>query len=205
MRAGVPSGLGAAQTMSKTRLEAFSDGVIAILITIMVLDLHAPHGTDWAALEALTSEFFTYALSFVFLGIYWNNHHHLLHAATRIDGAAMWANLHLLFWLSLTPFVTGWMGATDFAPLPTALYGVVLLLSAIAYYILVRALLRIEGPRSALANALGRDTKGKVSPALYVVAIPIAFVSPWIAFGIYVFVALIWLVPDRRIESTIAH
>ena len=191
--------------MTKTRLEAFSDGVIAILITIMVLELRAPRGTDSAALRALSSEFFTYALSFVFLGIYWNNHHHLLHAATRINGAVMWANLHLLFWLSLTPFVTGWMGATDFAPLPTALYGVILLLSAIAYYILLRAILRIEGRHSALANAIGRDAKGKISPALYAIAIPIAFVSPWLAFGIYVFVAMIWLVPDRRIESTIAH
>src|SRR5580765_3623676 len=148
--------------MSKARLEAFSDGVIAILITIMVLELRPPHGADSAALRALASEFLTYVLSFVFLGIYWNNHHHLLHAATRIDGAVMWANLHLLFWLSLTPFVTGWMGATDFAPLPTAMYGVILLLSGVAYYILVRAILRIEGPRSALAKAIGRDAKGKI-------------------------------------------
>jgi uncharacterized membrane protein len=191
--------------MSKARLEAFSDGVIAILITIMVLELHAPKGTDLAALVALSSEFFTYALSFVFLGIYWNNHHHLLHAASRVDGAVMWANLHLLFWLSLTPFVTGWMGGSDFAPLPTAMYGVVLLLSGIAYFILVRMLLRIEGPHSALAKAIGRDAKGKISPVLYAVAIPIAFASPWVAFGIYVSVAMMWLVPDRRIESMSAH
>ena len=191
--------------MSKARLEAFSDGVIAILITIMVLELRPPHGADSAALRALASEFFTYVLSFVFLGIYWNNHHHLLHAATRIDGAVMWANLHLLFWLSLTPFVAGWMGATDFAPLPTAMYGVILLLSGVAYYILVRAILRIEGPRSALAKAIGRDAKGKISPALYAAAIPIAFLSPWSAFGIYVFVAMMWLVPDRRLESAMGR
>jgi TMEM175 potassium channel family protein len=190
--------------MSKGRLEAFSDGVIAILITIMVLELRAPHGTDWEALRELASEFFTYALSFVFLGIYWNNHHHLLHAVSRVDGAVMWANLHLLFWLSLTPFVTSWMGGSDFAPLPTAMYGGVLLLSGIAYFLLVRMLLRIEGPHSALARAIGRDAKGKISPALYAAAIPIAFISPMVAFSIYVFVAGIWFVPDRRLASTVA-
>ena len=192
-------------SMTKGRLEAFSDGVIAILITIMVLELHAPHGTDWAALRGLASEFFTYTLSFIFLGIYWNNHHHLFHAVTRIDGAVMWANLHLLFWLSLTPFVTSWMGGSDFAPLPTAMYGVILLLSAIAYYILLRTILRIEGPHSRLAKAIGRDAKGKISPALYAIAIPIAFMSSWTAFGIYVFVAMMWLVPDRRIASAMEH
>jgi uncharacterized membrane protein len=187
--------------VTKGRLEAFSDGVIAILITIMVLELRVPHGDDWSALSPLVPVFLTYVLSFVFLGIYWNNHHHMLHATTRVNGAVLWANLHLLFWLSLTPFVTGWMGENHFAPLPTALYGGVLLLSAIAYYILVRAILRIEGPQSTLAKAVGRDRKGKISPALYAIAIPMAFVNRWISFGIYVAVALMWLVPDRRIES----
>ena len=187
--------------MTKGRLEAFSDGVIAILITIMVLELRVPHGDDWTALAPLVPVFITYVLSFVFLGIYWNNHHHMLHATSRVNGAILWANLHLLFWLSLTPFVTGWMGENHFAPLPTALYGVVLLLSGIAYYILVRAIIRLEGPHSTLAKAVGRDRKGKISPALYAIAIPMAFVNRWISFGIYVAVALMWLVPDRRIES----
>jgi len=189
--------------VTKTRLEAFSDGVIAILITIMVLDLHVPHGDDWSALGALAPVFVTYVLSFVFLGIYWNNHHHMLHVVTRVNGAVLWANLHLLFWLSLTPFVTGWMGENHFAPVPTAMYGIVLLMSAIAYYILLRAILASEGPDSRLARAVGRDLKGKISPALYAVAIPLAFVNRWISFAIYVSVALIWLVPDRRIESTL--
>jgi uncharacterized membrane protein len=187
--------------VTKGRLEAFSDGVIAILITIMVLELRVPHGDDWSALSPLVPVFLTYVLSFVFLGIYWNNHHHMLHATSRVNGAVLWANLHLLFWLSLTPFVTGWMGENHFAPLPTAMYGVVLLLSAIAYYILVRAILRLEGPHSTLAKAVGRDRKGTISPALYAIAIPMAFVNRWISFGIYVAVALMWLVPDRRIES----
>ncbi len=187
--------------MTKGRLEAFSDGVIAILITIMVLELRVPHGDDWTALAPLVPVFITYVLSFVFLGIYWNNHHHMLHATSRVNGAILWANLHLLFWLSLTPFVTGWMGENHFAPLPTALYGVVLLLSGIAYYILVRAIIRLEGPHSTLAKAVGRDRKGKISPVLYAIAIPMAFVNRWISFGIYVAVALMWLVPDRRIES----
>ncbi|HEV3140538.1 MAG TPA: TMEM175 family protein [Vicinamibacterales bacterium] len=191
--------------MTKGRLEAFSDGVIAILITIMVLELRVPHGDDWSALAPVAPVFLTYVLSFIFLGIYWNNHHHMLHATTRINGAVLWANLHLLFWLSLTPFVTGWMGENHFAPLPTALYGVVLLLSAIAYYILLRVILSLEGPHSTLAKAIGRDVKGKISPMLYAAAIPLAFVNRWISFGIYVTVALIWLVPDRRIESTIAR
>ena len=187
--------------MSTGRLEAFSDGVIAILITIMVLELKVPHGSDWDALRPLLPPFLTYLLSFVFLGIYWNNHHHMLHATTRINGKILWANLHLMFWLSLVPAVTGWMGENHFAPLPTAGYGVVMLLAAIAYYILFRAILAEEGPGSRLANAVGKDPKGKISPVLYAIAIPLAFVSRWVSVGIYVLVALMWLVPDPRIES----
>jgi uncharacterized membrane protein len=189
--------------MNKGRLEAFSDGVIAILITIMVLELKVPLGTDWAALRPLLPVFLTYTMSFVFLGIYWNNHHHLIQATERINGAIMWANLHLLFWLSLTPFVTGWMGENGFAAMPTAAYGGVLLMSAVAFTILVRTILRYEGPHSRLAQAVGRDIKGNLSLLLYAVAIPLAFVHQWIADGIYVTVALIWLVPDRRIESKV--
>ncbi len=187
--------------MSKTRLEAFSDGVIAILITIMVLELRIPHGASWQALRPLLPVFLTYVLSFVILGIYWNNHHHMLHAAERISGKVLWANQHLLFWLSLVPFVTGWMGENHFAPLPTAAYGVVLLLASVAYYILARTLVAAQGPHSRLAAAMGSDTKGKLSTGLYVAAIPLAFVNQWIADAIYVFVALMWLVPDRRIEA----
>ena len=187
--------------MSKGRLEAFSDGVIAILITIMVLELKVPHGADWEALRPLVPVSLTYVLSFVFLGIYWNNHHHMLQAAHRINGKILWANLHLLFWLSLVPFVTGWMGENHFAPLPTAVYGAVLLLAAIAYTILSRAIVAEHGPDSKLAVAVGKDRKGHVSLALYTAAIPLAFVHQWIADAIYVFVALMWLVPDRRIES----
>jgi uncharacterized membrane protein len=187
--------------MTKGRLEAFSDGVIAIIITIMVLELKVPGGGGLEALRPLLPTFLTYALSFIFVGIYWNNHHHLLHATTRIDGGVLWANLHLLFWLSLTPFVTGWMGANHGAPWPVAVYGAVLLLSAIAYYILVRAIIRAEGPHSKLAAAIGRDFKGKVSAVLYAGAIPLAFVSAWLAIAIYVFVALMWLVPDRRMVA----
>jgi uncharacterized membrane protein len=190
--------------MGKGRLEAFSDGVIAILITIMVLELKAPHGADWGALHAVVPAFLSYVLSFVYLGIYWNNHHHMLHATRRISGRVLWANLHLLFWLSLVPFVTTWMGENHFAPVPTAVYGVVLLLAAIAYYILQTAIIRDEGADSALARAVGKDVKGKVSPLLYAVAIPAAFVHRWIADAIYVGVALIWLVPDPRIESHLA-
>jgi len=189
--------------MNKTRLEAFSDGVIAILITIMVLELRVPHGADWAALSPLLPVFLTYVLSFVFLGIYWNNHHHLFHAVGRINGAIMWANLHLLFWLSLVPFVTGWMGENHFVALPTALYGAVLLCAAMAYTILVRTIFAYEGPHSKLAEALGRDLKGYISLALYALAIPMAFVNELVADAIYVTVALIWLVPDRRIESRV--
>ena len=187
--------------MSKARLEAFSDGVFAILITILVLELKVPHGVDARALAPVLPVFLTYVLSFVYLGIYWNNHHHMLHATGRINGKILWANLHLLFWLSLVPFTTGWMGENHFASLPSALYGAVLLAAAVAYYVLQGAILSEQGPGSKLAAALGRDLKGKISPVLYAAAIPLAFVREWIADAIYVLVALIWLVPDRRIES----
>ncbi len=191
--------------MGKGRLEAFSDGVFAILLTIMVLELKIPRGTRLAALSPLVPVFLTYVLSYVNLGIYWNNHHHLLHAATRVDGRILWANLHLLFWLSLFPFVTGWMGENHFAPLPTAGYGVVMLGAAIAYWILQSAIIAREGPGSRLAAAVGRDVKGKLSPAAYAVAIPLAFVSQWLSDGLYVLVALVWLVPDPRIERRVAE
>lgn len=186
--------------MHKGRLEAFSDGVIAILITIMVLELKVPHGTDLQAIRPLLPIFLTYVLSFIFLGIYWNNHHHLLHAAERINGKILWANLHLLFWLSLIPFVTGWMGENHFAPLPTAGYGVVLFLAAVAYEILQTLIVAQHGPNSRIAAAVANNVKGKLSLALYAIAIPSAFVHQWIADALYVFVALMWLVPDRRIE-----
>jgi uncharacterized membrane protein len=181
-------------------MEAFSDGVIAIIITIMVLELKVPHEASWNALFPVGPVFLSYLLSFVFLGIYWSNHHHMLQVTDRINGAMLWANLHLLFWLSLVPFVTGWMGENHFAPLPTAVYGAVLLLAAIAYTILVRVIIAHEGNRR-LAAAIGNDAKGWMSMLVYAVAIPIAFVNQWIADGLYVLVALIWLVPDRRIES----
>jgi uncharacterized membrane protein len=187
--------------MTKARLEAFSDGVVAILITIMVLELHIPHEATWSALRPLVPIFLTYVLSFVFLGIYWNNHHHMLHAADRINGTVLWANLHLLFWLSLIPFVTGWMGQNHFAPLPTAVYGVVMLLAAIAYYILAHTLMAAQGRDSRLARSIGRDYKGKVSVLLWAVGIVLAFFSPWAAVAIYVGVAMTWLIPDRRIEK----
>ncbi|MGI9023162.1 MAG: TMEM175 family protein [Acidimicrobiales bacterium] len=189
--------------MKKGRMEAFSDGVIAILITIMVLELQIPHEADADALEPLVPVFTSYVLSFVIVGIYWNNHHHMLQVTERINGSILWANLHLLFWLSLFPFFTGWMGENDFAALPTAAYGGVLLMAAIAYYVLQRAIVVEQGPDSALAAALGRDLKGKFSPVLYVAAIPLAFVNRWIAFGLYVAVALMWLVPDRRLEAAV--
>ena len=189
--------------MTKARLEAFSDAVIAIIMTIMVLELTIPHTAGWQSLRPLIPKFSTYLLSFVFLGIYWSNHHHLIYAAERVNGKILWANLHLLFWLSLTPFVTGWMGENDFAPVPTAMYGIVLLLSAIAYYILQSAILAMHGPQSALRAALGRDVKGKISPLCYSAAIPLAFLNRWIAVALYIFVALMWLVPDRRIEAMI--
>jgi len=190
--------------MSKTRLEAFSDGVIAILITIMVLELRAPHRDDVAALRPLLPTFLVYVLSFVYLGIYWNNHHHLLHATRRISGTVLWANLHLLFWLSLFPFATAWMGENHNAPVPTAGYGLVCLMASIAYYILVRAIVAADDANSPLAVAVGKDFKGKISTALYLCAVPLAFVHQVIADALYVAVALIWLIPDRRIEARIA-
>jgi len=189
--------------MGKGRLEAFSDGVLAIIITIMVLELKVPHGDDVAALRPLIPVFLSYVLSFVYIGIYWNNHHHMLHAAQRVSGSVLWANLHLLFWLSLIPAATHWMGETNFAPAPTAVYGVPLLMAAVAYMLLQRAILAKNGRDSVLAVAVGSDLKGKLSPLLYLVAIPAAFMSPWIAGGLYVLVALIWLVPDRRIEKVL--
>jgi len=190
--------------MGKGRLEAFSDGVLAIIITIMVLELKIPHGDDVASLRPLIPVFLSYLLSFVYIGIYWNNHHHMLHATQSVNGAILWANLHLLFWLSLVPFATGWMGENHFAPAPTALYGVPLLMAAIAYWLLQRAILRHQGHHSLLAAAVGSDFKGKLSPVFYLAAIPLAFVRPWIAGGLYVTVALIWLVPDRRIEKVLS-
>jgi uncharacterized membrane protein len=190
--------------MSKSRMEAFSDGVLAIIITIMVLELAIPHGDNLAALRPLIPIFLSYILSFVHLGIYWNNHHHLLQATRHVDGRVLWANLHLLFWLSLIPFVTGWMGENGFAPWPVALYGTVLLFSAIAYFILSRTLISIHERDSVLATAVGRDLKGKISVVIYLVAIPLASVSSWIAGGLYVAVAIMWLVPDRRIERTLS-
>ncbi len=191
--------------MNKSRLEAFSDGVIAILITIMVLELRIPEGgADWAALRPIIPVFITYVLSFVMLGIYWNNHHHLIHAADRITGGILWANLHLLFWLSLIPFATGWMGRNNFAPLPTAVYGGLLLLAAVSYTILVRTIIAAQGPHSRLKEAIGDDTKGYVSLAMYATAVPLAFVNEWFAYALYIGVALIWLVPDRRIEQRLS-
>jgi uncharacterized membrane protein len=188
--------------VSKARLEAFSDGVFAVIITIMVLELKAPHGADWAALEPLVPAFLTYVLSFVFVGIYWNNHHHMMHACDRVNGAILWANLHLLFWLSLVPFVTAWMGENHFAAIPTAGYGVVLLMAGIAFNVLEAAIIRLQGANSKLRAAVGNDVNGKLSAVLYAIAIPLAFVNEAIADTIYVGVALMWLVPDRRIETT---
>jgi uncharacterized membrane protein len=190
--------------MGKGRIEAFSDGVIAIIITIMVLELKVPHGEGIDALAPLIPVFLSYVLSFVYVGIYWNNHHHMLHATQRVTGPMLWGNLHLLFWLSLFPFVTGWMGENHFAAVPTAVYGAVLLLAAIAYWILQQLIIASQGPNSVLKKAVGGDWKGKLSPVFYVIAIPTAFWSQWIAQGLYVLVALIWLVPDRRIENALA-
>jgi uncharacterized membrane protein len=190
--------------MEKNRLEAFSDGVFAVIITVMVLEMKVPHGSELRALQPVLPVFVTYVLSFIYLGIYWNNHHHLLKAARRINGTIMWANLHLLFWVSLFPFVTGWMGENHFTPIPSALYGTVLLLAALAYYILQNLIVAEEGRDSKLARAIGRDFKGKLSPVLYAVGIAASFFRPWIAGCIYICAALMWLIPDRRIEF-LAH
>src|SRR6266550_9329806 len=189
--------------MKTTRLEAFSDGVLAIIITIMVLELKVPHATELTALKPMLPVLLSYVLSFIYLGIYWNNHHHLFQAAKEVSGGILWANLHLLFWLSLFPFTTGWMGENHLAPTPTAVYGFVLLMAAIAYYILQRTIIAHQGRGSLLAAAIGKDCKGKLSPVFYLAAIPLAFVSPWISSALYVFVALLWFVPDRRIERVL--
>jgi uncharacterized membrane protein len=189
--------------MGRGRLEAFSDGVIAIVITIMVLEMKVPHGDSLDDLLPLLPVFLSYVLSFVYVGIYWNNHHHMLHTSTTVTGPMLWANLHLLFWLSLFPFATGWMGENHFAPLPTALYGVVLLFAAIAYYVLQQTIIRAQGPDSLLKKAIGRDWKGKLSPLLYLAAIVATLWSPWISEAVFVAAALIWLIPDRRIESVL--
>jgi len=191
--------------MGKTRLEAFSDGVLAIIITIMVLEMKVPHGNDLSTLQPLIPIFLSYVLSFVYIGIYWNNHHHMLHTAEHVTGAVLWANLHLLFWLSLFPFVTGWMGENHFASAPTALYGVVLLLAAIAYWILQTAIIASQGKDSLLAKAVGKNLKGKLSTLLYAIAIPVAYFEHAISAAIYILVALIWLVPDRRIERVLGE
>ena len=189
--------------MGKTRLEAFSDGVIAIIITIMVLELKAPHGSDLQALLPIIPVFLSYVLSFTFVGIYWNNHHHMLHAVEAVSGAALWANLHLLFWLSLTPFVTAWMDESDFAATPVALYGFILFMSAIAYYVLAQILIRDNGPDCALAKAIGKDRKGIASIAIYLLAVIAAIWSPWMSIALDVVVAIIWFIPDRRVENSL--
>lgn len=191
--------------MGKGRLEAFSDGVLAIIITIMVLELKVPHGADLAALVPLLPLFLSYVLSFIYVGIYWNNHHHLLHAAKRVSGRVLWANLILLFWLSLLPFATGWMGENHFEAMPSALYGLVLLLAAMSYYWLQQSIIAADGPDSLLKRALGSDWKGKASPLLYIVGIALSFWLRWAALAIYVLVALMWLVPDRRIERSTSN
>ena len=190
--------------MGKNRLEAFSDGVLAILITIMVLEMKVPHEPSLSALLSIGPVFLSYVLSFVYLGIYWNNHHHMLHTARRVTGSVLWSNLHLLFWLSLVPFATGWMGENHFATLPTAIYGVILLMAALAYWLLQSRIIAAEGPDALLGRAVGRDWKGKLSPLLYAAAIGGAFVSPWIALALYVVVAVIWVIPDTRIEGALS-
>jgi uncharacterized membrane protein len=189
--------------VGKNRVEAFSDGVLAIIITIMVLEMKVPHGDDLGTLAPLAPVFMSYVLSFVYLGIYWNNHHHMLHACTRVTGGILWANLHLLFWLSLFPFVTGWMGENHFAAVPAALYGGVLLAAAVAYWILQQTIIAAQGPGSQLKAAIGSDWKGKLSPVLYALGIASTFWRPWVALALYVAVALLWLVPDRRIETSL--
>src|SRR6266576_5476036 len=189
--------------MKTTRLEAFSDGVLAIIITIMVLELKVPHAVELAALKPVLPVLLSYVLSFIYLGIYWNNHHHLFQVTEEVSGGSLWANLHLLFWLSLFPFTTAWMGENHLAAIPTAIYGFVLLMAAIAYYLLQRAIIAEQGRDSLLAKAIGGDWKGKLSPLLYLVAIPLAFVNPWLANSLYIVVALMWLVPDRRIERVL--
>jgi uncharacterized membrane protein len=191
--------------MEKDRLLAFSDGVIAIIITIMVLELKAPHGADWYDLVKLAPAFFSYVLSFTFVAIYWNNHHHLLYTVSRVNGTILWANMHLLFWLSLIPFATAWAGENHFAPVPTAVYGVAFLMPGCAYYLLKEAMIRLEGPDSTLARALGRDFKGKMSPVFYAAGVALAFVNQWAAIAVYLLVGLMWLIPDRRIERTVAR
>jgi uncharacterized membrane protein len=191
--------------MSKGRLEAFSDGVLAIIITIMVLELRAPHDAKLEAIYELKHSFLSYVMSFIYIGIYWNNHHHLFQAAHRVNGAVLWANLHLLFWLSLVPFATSWMGSSEFQATPVAAYGAVLLMAGVAYFILAHRLIPLHGEESHLARALGRDIKGKLSVAIYAVAIPLSFVQPYLAIALYVVVAVIWLVPDRRIETVLEH
>jgi uncharacterized membrane protein len=189
--------------MTKDRLTAFSDGVIAIIITIMVLELKVPHGADWTVLFGVAPGFLSYVLSFIYLAIYWNNHHHLLHTVARVDGLILWANCHLLFWLSLVPAATAWMGENFLAPVPTAAYGALLLMPAIAYYLLQKAIMRKQGAHSVLADALGSDLKGKISPALYLAAVALAFVNAWLSIALYALVAAMWLVPDRRIEKVL--
>ena len=189
--------------MQKNRLEAFSDGVLAIIITIMVLELKVPHGVEWHDLRPLLPVFLSYVLSYTYLGIYWNNHHHLLHTIKHVSGGILWANLHLLFWLSLFPFATDWIGENHVAPIPTAVYGIILLMAAIAYYILQRCIIAKHGRNSLLAQAIGPEWKGKISPIFYASAIPLAFVNPWLSTGLYIVVALLWLVPDKRIERAL--
>lgn len=191
--------------MNKQRLEAFSDGVFAIIITIMVLELRIPHGGEWASLKPLLPVIISYVLSFIYIGIYWNNHHHMMQAVKSVNGTVLWANLHLLFWLSLIPFVTGWMGENHFAPATLALYGFILFMNGIAYSILSTALIRLHGKNSALGAAVGNGTKGKVSVAIYLTAILLSFLNSWISFGLYVIVACIWFIPDKRIEQELDH
>lgn len=189
--------------MNRTRLEAFSDGVLAIIITIMVLEIKVPHGNDFEVLKPLIPVVISYILSFIYIGIYWNNHHHMMHTVKHVTGSILWANLHLLFWLSLVPFTTGWIGENHFAPTPMAMYGIVLLMAAIAYFLLQRSIIKSQGEKSLLARAVGNDIKGKISPVLYLLAIGSSFVSHWISGALYILVALIWLIPDKRIEIII--